>query len=821
LKKGTIVVKTLLKSVLTGCLAFLVVCGIAQVASAQSRTLRIVEYNIDADQSQSGSQYALPQPGLITPYNSTIPYTTSNLISGGVLEGIGEEIINGDPAQPIDILALNETTSNSQTVQPIVNGLNAFYAYYTNPAGYAMSPYQATQDGSLTSGNGPNAMVYNTNTLQLVASVGVGTPTGNIYYGGNGEYRQVVRYEFAPAGVTPGTNNEFYIYVSHYKASSGISNEVNRLGEATIIRNDEANNLPANARVLYVGDYNPDNNSGEPAYQTICSNSAPNGVKQGQGVDPLNILWGPYTDASTTIDWSDSTTSTQILFMLSEESYELRYRDDLQVMTSNVYYDVAGGLQYVPGTYHSFGNNTTTPWGSSVNSGSNTALNDLDPTLTSRYNLPASTILQDLTTATDHLPIVADYTIPVSLSLPTFTTSQANETCNGQSIGSITVTASGGSGSGYTYSDDNGSSFQASNMFTGLAPGSYTVVVKDGSGNNSTGQVVTITQPSAVTFTTSQVNEPCYGQSVGSITVTASGGSGSGYTYSDDNGSSFQASNMFTGLAPGIYQIVVQDGAGCLSSATPVTITQPSALSCSVNPSMATNCVGNSQVFTANVSGGTAGYTYSWSGPNSFSATGSSITVNNLQPASAGTYTVTVTDANGCGTAGAATLAINPAPASPTAANNGPVLAGMTLDLTASTVDGTTYSWTGPNGFTSTNQNLSILNAPAAASGTYVVTVTDSNGCTAAGSTTAVVMAMRITSITTQSNNVYLTWLTFGGTTNIVQVTPGNPGYNTNFSDISNSLTIVGGSGLTNANYEDAGGATNSPSQFYRVRSVP
>ena len=101
-----------------------------------------------------------------------------------MLEGIGEEIVAGDPAQPIDILALNETTSNTTTVQPIVNGLNAFYAYYANPAGYAMSTYQATESGgSPTSGNGPNALVYNTNTVQLLASVPVDPPGGTSQLG--------------------------------------------------------------------------------------------------------------------------------------------------------------------------------------------------------------------------------------------------------------------------------------------------------------------------------------------------------------------------------------------------------------------------------------------------------------------------------------------------------------------------------------------------------------------------------------------------------------------------------------------------------------
>jgi len=69
-------------------------------------------------------------------------------------------------------------------------------SYYNGAAVYAESPYQATQDGSNADGNGPNALVYDTSTLNLLASVGVGTPEGS----GNGEYRQVVRYEFQPVG---------------------------------------------------------------------------------------------------------------------------------------------------------------------------------------------------------------------------------------------------------------------------------------------------------------------------------------------------------------------------------------------------------------------------------------------------------------------------------------------------------------------------------------------------------------------------------------------------------------------------------------------
>ena len=171
------------------------------------------------------------------------------------MEGIGEENVGNDPAQPLDILALEETTSNPLTIAPIVNGLNTFY---DAPGMYAMSPYQATESGDdAADGNGPNALVYNTTTVQLLASVPVDPPGGTSQLGSSsGEYREVMRYEFAPAGVTATANNEFYVYVSHYKSGTTAADATDRNGEAQIIRNDEANNLPATARVLYVGDYN-------------------------------------------------------------------------------------------------------------------------------------------------------------------------------------------------------------------------------------------------------------------------------------------------------------------------------------------------------------------------------------------------------------------------------------------------------------------------------------------------------------------------------------------------------------------------------------
>ncbi len=316
---------------------------------AAAGTLRIVDWNIEDDINGATT----PRPGFNT-----------------VLQGIGNAIIGTDPAHPIDIMTLEETTSNVTTVQPIVNFLNSDYP----SANYQMSPYQATQDGGNTDGNGPNAVVYNANTVTLLASVGVGTPEGAT----NGEYRQVVRYEFQPVGAT-GQNGIFYVYDSHMKSGTTSTDATDRGEEATIIRNDEAT-LPANASVLYTGDLN--SNPPEAEFTNFTA------AGQGQAFDPLNF-------STSTQYWTDSAT-------------DLRYRDDYQLMTVNVLSGGSGAINYVAGTLLSFGNNGTTPSGGNVNNGSNTALAYM--TSANGYNPTGAQVLAALDTASDHLPNVADYT---------------------------------------------------------------------------------------------------------------------------------------------------------------------------------------------------------------------------------------------------------------------------------------------------------------------------------------------------------------------------------------------------------------------------
>src|SRR5439155_1585087 len=129
--------------------------------------------------------------------------------------------------------------------------------------------------------------------------------------------------------------------------------------------------------------------------------------------------------------------------------------------------------------------------------------------------------------------------------------------------------------------------------------------------------------------------------------------------------------------------------------------------------------------------------------------------------------------------AGSTTATVNAIPATPTASNNGPICAGSILTLSTSTVAGATYSWTGPNGFTSALQNPSITNATTAATGTYNVTVTVSGCTSAAGTTSVTVNALPTPTISgpasvcvNSTGNVYTTqagmtnyaWTISGGT---------------------------------------------------------
>ncbi|HMA28278.1 MAG TPA: hypothetical protein VKS23_00315, partial [Thermoanaerobaculia bacterium] len=128
-----------------------------------------------------------------------------------------------------------------------------------------------------------------------------------------------------------------------------------------------------------------------------------------------------------------------------------------------------------------------------------------------------------------------------------------------------------------------------------------------------------------------------------------------------------------------------------------------------------------------------SGAAFSWTGPNGFTSSVQNPVITPATTAATGTYTVVRTYAGQASTSSTSGV-VKASPGVPVAGSNSPVCAGGTLALTAATVTGAAYAWTGPNGFSSTLQNPAIPGATAAASGTYVVTATV-NGCSTAAST--------------------------------------------------------------------------------------
>jgi hypothetical protein len=208
--------------------------------------------------------------------------------------------------------------------------------------------------------------------------------------------------------------------------------------------------------------------------------------------------------------------------------------------------------------------------------------------------------------------------------------------CHGGSDGSVTVNVSGGTSPySVTVNGVTHAGVTSSTTFTGLATGTYPATIADAHGCSGSATGVLVGQPSAITASAAGTNPEC-SDGTGTITVTASGGTGT-LTYSKD-GTNFQSSNQFTGLAAGNYTITVKDANGCTATTNQVTIVSPPPLQLGVGEACTNGSVGS---LTVTASGGTGTLTYSKDGTN-FQ------TSNVFTGLTAGDYTITVKDANGC-----------------------------------------------------------------------------------------------------------------------------------------------------------------------------
>ncbi len=371
---------------------------------------------------------------------------------------------------------------------------------------------------------------------------------------------------------------------------------------------------------------------------------------------------------------------------------------------------------------------------------------------------------------------------------PTLAASHTDILCNGAATGTATaVVTNGALPLTYSWSPSGGTADTA----TGLTAGTYTVTVTDGL-NRTDSATVTVTEPTAIVSGVTSTNSTCNGANNGSITLAPTGGTAP-YTYlwsTNDTGTSI------TGLSAGTYSVDITDANGCVVTEN-VTITEPAVLT--VASSSYTDVTwygGNDGSATVSVTGGTAPYTYSWapSGGTADTATG----------LVAGTYTVTVTDANGCTVTESFTI-IQPIPlmVQSTSQTNAKCNGGADGTATIVAMGGNapyTYSWTPSGG---TNATATGLTA-----GTYTVTVTDATSNTITESFT-ITEPGAITPILSHQSDVLCNGASNGSAT--ITVTGGTAPFTYTWSNglVTNNATVSNlKSGTYTVTVTDANGCT-------------
>ena len=344
--------------------------------------------------------------------------------------------------------------------------------------------------------------------------------------------------------------------------------------------------------------------------------------------------------------------------------------------------------------------------------------------------------------------ITATVTSPNGMAV---TPSSVDASCNGGNDGSATVPTTGGT-QPYTYAWDDPQS-QTTETATGLSAGTYNVTITDDNGCEEY-ETFVIGEPAAVSLTTTTVNALCNEDANGSATVTASGGTpGPGYSYAWDD-PNMQTTPTASGLTAGTYTVLVTDDNGCTAS-TSVQITEPPVLSLdAVSTDALCNQASDGEA-TVTPSGGTSPYSYLWDDPNGQTTA----TASNLL---AGTYTPTVTDANGCTEEISITINEPPALVLDTEGTDPDCNDSGDGTATVTPSGGTapyTYLWDDPN-----NQTGST--ATGLDGGTYTPTVTDANGCSESQSVT--LTAPTALSLTSTQTNI----LCYGDGTGDATVTP-------------------------------------------------
>lgn len=361
----------------------LIASAVASLALSPSAdaALRVVTYNLDADTDRNND-------GSITAADG-VP----SAVLGSVLSAIGNYQLGGR-SRPIDVLAVQELYyAPATTLQNVVDQLNAVYGAGT----YKFDPLVGGFNGNLV-GNGPSGLVYNTKTVKVLSAANVGVASGA------GSPRTPVRYQLQAVN-EPGVNT-FYLYNSHAKAGGTASDLTRRGIEATNLRANY-DTLPrtysaafpngVGPAAIYAGDFNTTAASADPMYTGLTTTAAGSLSANGQAFDPVSA--GSFSNSS-------SAAANERLYTFSNIDLSSRLDYQLATAIAGPGETITSGMQLLAGTYTSFGNsyyaNGVLTSGVNYSSPVATAAN------ATATGIPLS-VLQNLSTVTDHLPVVADY----------------------------------------------------------------------------------------------------------------------------------------------------------------------------------------------------------------------------------------------------------------------------------------------------------------------------------------------------------------------------------------------------------------------------
>jgi alpha-tubulin suppressor-like RCC1 family protein len=339
--------------------------------------------------------------------------------------------------------------------------------------------------------------------------------------------------------------------------------------------------------------------------------------------------------------------------------------------------------------------------------------------------------------------VTQTHTVVVNSSIGSLSVSHNSPVCQGNTL---TLSIPSYTNASYTWMGPNGFTATNSNSISrsnaqGSFSGIYTLTaVVPGCGTVTRTRTVSVTTATPISFGS---NSPrCAGQ-VLYLTANFPLPDYNSFLWTGPNGysssSSFRNPNIVNAQAvnSGEYTLTVTNGTcGSYSYTTTVHVNQPASTASITGNSPV--CVGNSINLTATP---ITNASYSWTGPNGFTASGNTITRSNAQLADGGTYNASIS-VPVCGTAIKSYKVVVLGGNTVTASANTPACEGTVLSLAANNITGASYAWSGPNGFTSALQNPTLSNVQTNQSGVYTLTTTQGL-CGTSSSTVTVLVSLR------------------------------------------------------------------------------